>query len=213
MTIEITVQGSAERRYPAEVGTVWLTVAVEGAERAPVLAAATDVHRDLTAQLTELQSSGAVQRFTAEAVRVVAERPWRPDGSQGDLVQTVRLGMVATFADLDAVGGFVADWSERSEVEIGSIQWGVDEANRRSYEADVRADAVADAVVKAQAYADAVAAEPVRPTHLSDPGMLTPPESAPMMRAAMTSAAGGGLDLRPGEIRITAEVDARFVTP
>lgn len=214
MVVEITVRGSAERRYAAEIGTVRLAVEVQGAERAAVAVEATAIHGELTGQLSAWLADGPVRTFAADSVRVLAERPWQPEGGRGDLVQVARLGVQASFDDFEALSGFVGDWSQREGVEISGVEWGVIDANRRSYEAEVRADAVADAVAKAQAYADAVGAGAVRPTHLGDPGMLTSPEPGPrMMKSAMMadSAGGAGLELRPDEITVLAEVDARFL--
>ncbi len=211
MATEITVRGAAERRWPAERGTVDLTVALRGADRAEVAREAAEVHGTLTARLADLRSSGAVEAYSADAVRVMTERPWRPEGGRGDLVQTARLGVRAEFYDLEALSAFVGDWSADPRVEIDGVAWDLAPERRRECEAQVRSDAVRNAVATAQAYADAVDAGVVRPTHLSDPGMLGSPVEPQMMKAMSADASGGGLSLHPGEIVVRCEVDARFV--
>ncbi len=213
MTVEITVRGSAEQRYAAEVARVALAAEVQGEDRADVLAEATAAHAAITSALSALAESGSVARWSADAVRVMAQRQWLPDGARGALTQTARLEVQAQFVDFEALSSFVDAWSADERVEIGHVGWDLTEEHRHEHTAHVRAAAVADAVAKAQAYADAVDAGTVSPTHLADPGLLSPGEPQPraMMAMSADAAYGSTLELVPDEIVVRCEVDARFV--
>ena len=150
--------------------------------------------------------------WSADSVRVVAERPWNPEGKQSELVQHARMAVRAEFQDVVELSVFIAEVSANELVEVGSVVWDVTSENRRLFTADVRAEAVADAVAKAQAYADAIGAGPVEATHLADPGMLADNSPSPRVMMAMASAASDapGMTFVPDDITIRCEVDARF---
>lgn len=211
MTLQITVRGEARGEYEAEEGTVHLAVSIAGKDRADVARRAKQTHGELTTELESARSEGRVTRLVADAVRVVAVRPWR-ESKRAPVVQSARMSVQATFGDVEALSDFVSRWSEREEVEISSVRWDLVPQSRRAHEAALRAQAVADAVAKAQAYADAVSAGPVRPTHLSDPGMLSSDEPVGPAHARFAAAAvmGDELDLIPAKITLECEVDARF---
>ena len=79
----------------------------------------------------------------------------------------------------------------------------------------MRRDAVDEAVTKGQAYADAVGRGPVEVVRLSDPGMDdTPVYSGPQVMAAPARARGAGgpsVELRPEDITISVEVEAKML--
>ena len=86
---------------------------------------------------------------------------------------------------------------------------------RRDRERELRRAAVDDAIVKAQAYSDAVGRGPVVPVLLSDPDMA--PRVPQASRRAMPMAVAAGppppsLELRTDDIEIGVAVDARFRT-
>jgi uncharacterized protein YggE len=217
MALEITVRGSAERHYPAETAEVRMAAAIEGADRAKVLADAVGIQDPLSSQLRELVDLDAVTTWSSDQVRVFSHRPWDEQGKRGAMVHVARVEIVAEFVDFERLSGFLDYWSGIEGVEIAGLQWDVTRKNRRVYEAEVRKAAVDDAVVKAQIYANAVRRGKVIAEQISDPGMLTGPSEgvgpAPVM-AKMASADAGGagpsLGLSPEEIMIYVEVDARF---
>lgn len=212
MSVKIAVRGFAERTYPAELARVALTIDAQGPERDQVVTTATASHTNLTQRLATLYESGAVQRWSADDVRVVAERPWSPAGERNELVQHARLSVRAEFADVEALGSFVAEVSVDDTVEVGSISWDVTPDNRKAFTAEVRAEAVADAVAKAQSYADAIGAGPVEATHLADPGLLNDDGPSPRVMMAMGAPVSDGpyVNFVPHDIVISCEVDARF---
>lgn len=217
MTLDITVRGSAEQRYPAERAIVSLAAAVEGLDRQQVFQDAVAIHEPLIAQLRELVELRAVGPWSTDTVRVFSHRPWDADGKRGQMTHVARVQVGAEFTDFERLSGFLDFWSGTDGVEVGGITWDVGVKSRRSYESEVRKAAVDDAVAKAQSYANAVRRGKVMAVELADPGMLTSPGDGggpiPMMAKAGFADADGGpqLDLTPAEIVIHVDVDARFV--
>lgn len=216
MTLEITVRGSAEKRYPAEQATVAVSAAVEGHDKKQVFHDAVAIQDPLTNQLAGLVERGVVTTWSSDQVRVYSHRPWGPDGNRLPLVHQANVQARAEFTDFERLSGFLDYWAGKDGVEIGGIVWDVTHKNRRSYEADVRRSAVDDAVAKAQSYADALRRGRVHAIQLADPGMLNnePGQPRPMMAKAymMDTAGGPQFELTPEEIVVLVEVDAKFVT-
>lgn len=199
----------------AERATLRMVVAVEGEDRTAVVEEAGAVQEPLTDQLRSLADRGAVATWSSDQVQVYSRRPWSGDVQSSTLVHTARLHVTSEFTDFERLSGFIGHWAALEGVEVLGIDWDVTTKSRRLHEAEVRKAAVDDAVVKAQAYADAVRRGRVTAVELADPGMLEgeggnlPPAPMTLARA---SAPGdeAGLALEPEEIVIRAEVDARF---
>lgn len=213
MSLEITVRGSAERRFAAERATVSMAAAIESADKQQVYDEAVSVLEPLVMQLRELNDRGAVSTWSSDQVRVYSHRPWTGEGVRGELQHVARLQVSAEFTDFERLSGFVDYWAGRGGIEIGGIEWDVTARNRRAYEADVRKAAVDNAITKAQAYADAVRRGRVTALQIADPGMLNGSSDHIPIPFTMTGAGDGtaNLDLTPEEIVINVEVDAHFV--
>lgn len=215
MSLEITVRGTAQRSYPAERAVIELTAAVEGPDKDQVFKAVTAVQKPLTAQLGELADRGSVVTWSSDQVRIYSQRPWGPDGTRLGPTHYAHVGATAEFADFERLSGFIDYWAGRDGVEIDGIAWDVSAKNRRAHEADVRRMAVDDAVLKAQAYSDALRRGRVQAIQLADPALLRPSRGDSIM--AMTGSSRGGVGsaaqvrLIPEAIVITVDVDAKFV--
>ena len=172
MTLDITVRGSAEERYPAERALISMAVAIEGTDKAEVFQDAVAVQEPLVSQLQELHDRGAVIAWSCDQVRVFSHRPYSPDGSRQQLHHVARIEVRSEFGDFERMSGFLDYWSGRVGVEIAHVTWDVSAKNRRGYEAEVRKAAVDDAVQKAQVFANAVRKGKVVPQQFADPGML-----------------------------------------
>ncbi len=211
MSLEITVRGSAERRFAAERATVSMAAAIESADKQQVYDDAVAVLEPLVMQLRELSDRGAVSTWASDQVRVYSHRPWTGEGVRGEAQHVARLQVTAEFTDFERLSGFVDYWAGRNGVEIGGIEWDVTARNRRGYETEVRKAAVDNAVTKAQAYADAVRRGRVTALQIADPGMLNGSSDhlpIPFTMAAASDTAD--LHLTPEEIVIHVEVDAHF---
>ena len=214
MSLEITVRGAAEERFPPERATLRMHAAVDGPERSAVLAAAVRVQDPLLHQLGELVALSAVTTWSSSQVRVLAQRPWEDGRPAGELLHTARVGVTAEFVDFERLSGFVDHWAAKDGVEVEGITWDVTAKSRRLHEAEVRRSAVDDAVSKAQAYADAVRRGRVVALELADPGMLSGRSGegapGPLTLAARSVDAGPSLELVPEDIVVSVQVDARF---
>ncbi|MGC4962483.1 SIMPL domain-containing protein [Gordonia sp. DT218] len=213
--LEIVVRGVARREFRAERAILRLAIALEGSSRDGVYREAVGVHGPVVDDLTELATGNAVIDWSSDSVRVFGHRPVHPDGSRQDPVFSTRIEVEARFADFEALSQFIDRWAPTDGVEVGGVRWDVAEENRRRYERDLRKEAVDDAVVKAQAYADAVGRGAVVATQLADPDMLSDPRPSPRLSRRMAVGAPGASDpalaLRAEDIAIAVSVDARFV--
>jgi len=210
MSLRISVRGSADRTYPAEYAAVPIQVAVEAGHRDEAYMKAAALQSELAAALEDLAEAGGVRTWSSDQVRA---HTWR------DKLRTrheARVGARAEFVMVEALEKFADAWLPREGVTLGWLQWDLLPDNRRAREAEVRRDAVADAVAKATDYAEALGFSSPTPVHVADPGMR---ESAPMPRMAMASFGGdarGGqpeqptISLVPEDIRIEVVVEAEF---
>ncbi|MDH3010527.1 SIMPL domain-containing protein [Gordonia alkanivorans] len=209
--LEIVVRGNARGRYAPERGVIDLAVHLEGPVKATVYEAAVALHSRITGALGELESAGAVNRWTAESVRVYSSRAYSQDGEPRDPMYNTRIRLDAEFVDFEKLSEFIDTWSGEEGVAVDHVRWDVHETSRRAHERELRREAVEDAIGKAQAYSDAVGRGPVTPTLLSDPDMVG---HAPSTRGRMMSATVPGstpsLELRADDIEIGIAVDARF---
>ncbi|MFC9981474.1 SIMPL domain-containing protein [Gordonia sp. NPDC127522] len=213
--LEIVVRGSARGRYRPERGIIHLAVRVEGADKSAVYTRAVEVHADLTRALTDHETGGAVARWSADSVRVYSYRPYSETGDLRDPVYNTRIRVEAEFVDFERLSEFIDVWASVDAVEIGDVDWDLRAETRRDRERELRRAAVDDAIVKAQAYSDAVGRGPVVPVLLSDPDMA--PRVPQASRRAMPMAVAAGppppsLELRTDDIEIGVAVDARFRT-
>jgi len=212
----VTVEGAAERRHPAERGTVHLEVRSQGADRAEVVARTTSLHRELAQEAERLRDAGTVTRWSADRLRASDERPWAPDGARLPLVHHASAPLEVEFGEATAL----ADWTERvaalEGVTVTDVGWTLTDATRERLVAEVRDGSVRDAVARASAYAASLGLGTVRPVAIAEPGLLgdvaAPPSSSPghLARALAAPADGGGLDLEPADLVVEARVHARF---
>lgn len=213
-SLEIIVRGHARQRYPAERASVGLSATLEGGEREDVYRRAVALAEPLGEDLRRLQDAEAVTRWSSDQLRVYSYRPYSETKTRR-LRYRVAIKFDAEFTDFEQLSAFLDRWAVSDGVEVGYTRWDVTEDNRREYEAQLRRDAVGDATVKAQAYADAAGRGKVVAVQLSDPDMLdTGHRSAPrvMAMAAMADTAGAPeLDLQPDDIELSVSVDARFL--
>lgn len=213
----ITVQGSHEERRAAERGTVRLLVTHDGDSRHETLAFVTERHAELAAGLREIHDAqhGPVLRWSSDQLRVWGDRPWSQTGEQLPIVHHAQIGLEAEFADPMVLSDWVGTVSLRDGVVVDGVTWALSDDTRRRLIEEVSQRAVEEAVAKARRYAAGLGLAALRPVALSDPGMLgdagAPPQAAPFAARMVAADTGGtSLALKPDQIRVTVQVDARF---
>lgn len=220
--VEITVRGAHTAFAPPERATVKLVVALEAGDANSVYSSTAGVANQLRASIEGLHdaANGPVTWWSSDQVQTWAARPWNKDGKQLPLRFHARVSFQVKFSNFSELSRWVTSAVEQPGASIGGIEWALTAAHRDELTAQVRAAAVANAVQKAQAYADALGSGKVRALALADAGMLGeglhPSSNAPasFQRMASAGGAGGGGDVEfePQDINVSAEVDARFIT-
>ena len=166
--VTISVRGESHVDAPAELGTVH--VAVHATDRDAAAAYERVVRRtaELGAELTALQDSGAVLRWSADAVSRWSDHEPKSSRRLHEVRQTVRFTMPGP--------EHVADWlsaaADDESLDSHGVQWSLTDETNSRLQREVRAEAVADARVRAQDYADAAGLGSPRLTALSDTGLL-----------------------------------------
>jgi len=219
----LTVEGRAERRVPAERGTVQLDVAAEGADRGAVVAEATGLHARLVEHVRRLAAEGTVTRWSADRVRVGSSRPWSPTGEQLPPVHVAAVALEAETADPEALAALVEEAASHEGVTVTGVHWSLTDATRAAVVAEVEDAAVRDAVDRAGRRAHSLGLGAVQATAVADAGLLGEGPSAPpggpgggpggpgLARAlAAPVQDGAALDLTPEPVTVTAVVHARF---
>ncbi|BBZ74939.1 hypothetical protein MANY_02760 [Mycolicibacterium anyangense] len=213
--VEINVRGAHSVTLPPELGTVHVTLALEGPAPEPVFLAVTTALTEVKASLEARHQTGQgpVTRYSVDQVRMGSHRPWHKDGKKLPLVHTASVSVEATFADFDVLSVWVASAVGVEGLSISHLEWDLTETRRLEVERATRRHAVQDARRRAQDYADALDLGTVVVRSISDTGLNRP---APTPRAAMLAQAapqGGGdeFSLRPQDVDVDAEVEATFV--
>jgi uncharacterized protein YggE len=228
--VQIMVSGQAVRKVAPEQGVASVSVSATGDARSVVLAEALAAHDAVVAAAQRAVDSGAAASYTSPAVAAWAYKEWVPvpddeGGQAGQHKQVTRFRAGAdvqvTFTDFESLGEFLLRVGSDELVNIGGIQWRLTDEAQRAVERELRAEAAHDAVARAGDYAVAMALPLPVLTQLSEGGLanIGAPE-APMAGRLMKTAAfaeaamdqGGGFDLRPSEIELTASVSAVFAT-
>ncbi|MWB98245.1 SIMPL domain-containing protein [Agromyces seonyuensis] len=209
----ISVDGRAHGRRPPTQGTVSVIVSVDGPDREPAVEAALRTHGALAAELRSLAvvADSPLIRWSAENVVVTADRPWNRDGERLALVYRASASLSATFSDFGALGEWLARAVVLDGVNVGGVDWALDERAYAELVEEVRRGAVADAVAKARVYADALELDSVMPVELSE----DPHAGAVPMRLASAMAVGSGdggtvPTLEPADVDVEARVELRF---
>jgi len=223
MTATITVQGTHTAWFDAERATVHISAAFDGPKRDDVFARATQAAADATALITPLNDpeKGPITWWSSDRVNVWSDRPWSNDGKRLPLVFHATIGLQAKFNDFDALSRLIEQLAVMDGVNVGGIDWDLTDDRRTAVIADVRRDAIADAVQKAATYASASGLGAPAIIAVADPGMLgdgssgggigpAPYERMAFKAQAMDAAGGASLNLSPQQIQVSSNVDVRF---
>jgi len=213
----VTVQGAFTAHFPPERATVRVEVSTDGPERGDVFSRATEAANSIRASVGELHNpaTGPVTEWSSGSVSVFSERPWNNEGAQLPLVFHATIGFSVRFSDFAELARWIEVIAVIEGVVVESVVWSLTPGRETTVTAEVRSRAVKDAVAKATVFAQSIGLGTVRPIALADPGMLGDQGGGgqvPLLRASKaTMASNSGLSLKPEDIEITAEVDARFM--
>lgn len=219
--MQITVQGFHEEKLPAELGTIHLAASFESGDKAQAMRLTQELAAAVRGELEHLSGIGGdsapLDRFNVDAI---STRSWRPHDQSGKLRPmrfTARVGMRAAFRDFSALSDFAAKWGEVDGVSINRIAWSLTDATQTERENDVLASAIIKAKRRAAHMAATLGVGDVRCTQIADPGLLRgaaepAPEARMMRMGAMAAPAsdGGGVELTPEDITLSATVHAVF---
>lgn len=212
----ITVRGAADARLAPERAVAHISAAVDGPDRAAVIARVAAVAAPVRDDLAARKAAGTIDEWAAQRVAVWSDRPWNDEGKQLALVHHASVEITATFADFALLSDWLNLIATQEALQIGTVDWQLTPETRARTEREVATAAVAVAVERATAYAAAIGRATVTPLEIADVGLLTGGEDAastPRMyaKAGMSMDAGApAVDLRPDEIVVTAAVEARF---
>ena len=219
----ISVQGHHSAWYPAERATVAVAVQFDGPERESVFAKATAAADAVRETITARHdpSAGPITWWSADSVRVWSQRPWNDQGAQLDPVHYAALDFSAKFSNFDELASWIESVVAINGATVSHIEWALTQATQTAVTAEVRSRAVKDAVAKASVYAQSIGLGSVTATAVADPGMLGDGQSGggggqymaerSMMKASFDAGGGEPLALKPQQIEVFANVDARFV--
>ncbi|RCK70217.1 SIMPL domain-containing protein [Desertihabitans brevis] len=218
--VEVTVRGRYSAFQPPERGTVHLTVTLEGPKEPSVHGGVAEAVGAVTERVRPLHdpAAGPVTWWASDQLRTWARRPWNSEGKQLPLVFHASADVRVKFADFSVLSRWLAEVLQVRGVRVNRIEWALTEARKTELTHRVRAQAVADARQKAQAYADALGLGAVTAVAVADAGMLgqglEPSNGAPPVAFARAGAASGGaaeVAFAPEDVEVSAAVDARFL--
>ncbi len=209
----VVVHGEARREVPPEQAVFSVTVSAADRDKATVLSRLTRraaevgeilERHDVTAESTGIQLHPEFDRRGERAVRY-----------SGTVTSTVTVTDSATStgsdpgagsepsvgSGFDRLGGLLAQLAAGDLVSVSGPWWQLRPGSRAG--ADVRREAVTDALDRAREYASAVGSTLSRIVEIADAETDGP---HPMMRAATFEAADAGFDLAPVTQVVTARV-------
>jgi uncharacterized protein len=217
--ILIKVRGSHTVEVPPERGVVSAEVRFDGASPEPVMERLQRGLHGVRAELERLEQEGAIERFFVQRVRTSAERPWHRDGKRLPLVHRASVGLAVEFIDFTALATWVGRTAGDEGLRVHHVSWQLTKDSRLKVERDVRQEAVRQAKVRAQDYADALDLGPVAVRSINDVGVSREEtyalaamarQAVPEAEFADAAAAAPDLAFDPEDISVFAEVEAAF---
>lgn len=212
----IKVRGSHSVEVAPERGVVSAEVRFDGPAPEPVMEQLRRGLRGVRTELERLEQEGAIKRLVIQRARTSAERPWHKDGKQLPLVHRATVGLWAEFVDFKALATWVGRTAGDEGLRVDHVSWQLTKESRLKVERDVRQEAVRQAKVRAQDYADALDLGPVAVRSINDVGVSNQVAYASaamdmeMASAGARKSAAPDLAFDPDDISVYAEVEAAF---
>jgi uncharacterized protein YggE len=211
----IAVHGSASRLLPAERGTVHLALELEHDDRATALQQVAELHARFRAEAEAFVANGTATWWGSDQVWVRPDVRWEGEHPQRRTVQVATARVHVRFQDFTALSTWILDAGSVLGVTIPGIDWTVTRTHEQEVEREMRVEAVRDAVARAEAYASAIGGSAVELQAVWEAGLRPVPSASPSVggwRAQSMARKGEpGIELRPDDIEIRAEVTADFL--
>lgn len=217
--VTIAVHGTASHRVAPEFARVVVDAAATGQDRGDVVHRVVTQHERLLQEATAFETAGAVDSWHTSGLTTGITWEWRTVDGANERVRSFRADaeIAVTFRDVPQLQTWLVEVAQRDDVEVREIRWELTDASRIAALSMLRAAAVTDAVTRAVDLADAAGLGAPRLIAIFEPGLRpgdgTGGGPTPVFARAMAADGGGaGLNLRPQDIELTAEVTADFAT-
>ena len=197
----IVVRGEAFQEVPPELATFSVSVTVRDQDRQAVIDRLQERIAGVRAVLVD--SGDAVERHKTSAVQVFPEFK---RGSERVVAYTGSADTTVTVTDFEALGQLLLRLAALPNAAVAGPWWQLRPGSRAG--ADVRREAIADALSRAREYAAAVGARVDRLVEIADEGTGG---GGPMMRMVNLSAAeeSAAFELDPQQQTVEAAVTVR----
>jgi uncharacterized protein len=198
----VVVRGEALREVPPEQAVVSVTLTARDSNRETVLSRLLERSNELHALLAE--AGDAIERRETSGVRVF---PQIKRGSERVVAYTGNVGTTVIVTDFEPLGQLLLRLAAIEHADVEGPWWQLRPGSRAG--ADVRREAIADALSRAREYAAAVGARIDKLVEIADEGTGG---GAPMMRAMAFDAGApesAGFELDPQQQTVQASVTVR----
>ena len=166
----VVVRGEAIREVPPELAVFTVAVSSRDKDRHTTLTRLTERAAELRSRLDDFDQ--AIERRETGSVQILPEMQGRPRiGSGGEKVIAYR-GTVATtvtVTDFAVLGELLLRLADQEQTEINGPWWQMRPGSRAG--ADVRREAIVDAMRRAREYAEAVGSRVERLIEIVDEGV------------------------------------------
>jgi uncharacterized protein YggE len=181
----ISVRGEAVREVPPELAVISVTVSARDRDRQATLSRLTERAAELRAALDEYPD--AIERRETGGVQVYPERG--RGGGERVSAYTGRVTTTVTVTDFAVLGELLLRLGNQEQTEVAGPWWQLRPGSRAG--AEVRREAIVDALSRAREYAEAVGARVDRLVEILDEGAEG---VQPVVRAAAFARGGPEMD-------------------
>ncbi|MCM4077029.1 SIMPL domain-containing protein [Paractinoplanes hotanensis] len=204
----IVVRGEAFREVPPEQAVVSVTLSARDRDRETVVSRLVERSNELHALLAG--AGDAIERRETGGVRVFPELK---RGSERVVAYTGSVGTTVTVTDFEPLGQLLLRLAALEHAAVAGPWWQLRPGSRAG--ADVRREAIADALSRAREYAAAVGASIDKLIEIADDGTSG---GGPMMRAMAFDAgapesAGFEIDPQPQTVQASVTVRVTITQP
>lgn len=206
---QITVNGTADARIPADLANLSATVSAQGSKRDEVLSESYEAHAELVERAKQLVDEGAASGYIAGGVSTYSNS-WRDERGEHVIEHRAQATMRLFVTALDRVGEISADLTDSGADT--NVSWELLNETEQSLMSGLRAHAVENARAAAEDYARALGDSGVAIVSIRDSGAGGRHVPFGEARIAMASAAAPVPELSVGEITVTAQIEAVFET-